>query len=99
MGAMQDAYNSPCPGLGTRTKGHRHSNNCRSLHLLSEDKPFDVEAYAKVVRAFVEHQLITKATATNHAAGPNSSHVVVAGPLAVNHSDRLDTAEQLQLSL
>jgi hypothetical protein len=56
-------------------------------------------AFAKVVRAFVEHQLIIKHSAANHASGPSSAHAVAAAPRPVKHSDQLAAAVQVQLSL
>jgi hypothetical protein len=42
-----------CPGIGTKTKGHRHSNNCKTITMISRRKQFDADAFAKVLVALV----------------------------------------------
>jgi hypothetical protein len=47
MAATKASYLTPCPGLGTKTKNHRHSNSCKTLTMISRRKPFDADAFGQ----------------------------------------------------
>ena len=57
MSDIYDQYHSPCPGLDTTTKGHRHSSRCRQIRIASLEAPFDAEQWAKVIIAFIQKDL------------------------------------------
>jgi hypothetical protein len=97
MGRMKDEYNSPCPGLGTKVKGHRHSNRCKPLVTIAEYKTFDANALAEVVATFVWQSLplTSHDTLTGHMANDDPSP---SAPAAIDDDD-IEPGEQLRLAL
>ena len=53
MSDMYAQYHSVCPGLGTKTKGHRHSSRCRKIRIVSVVRPDNDDMLAKAVIALV----------------------------------------------
>ena len=82
MSDMYDQYHSTCPGLGTKTKGHRHSSRCRQIRIASLEAPFDAEQWAKVIIAFIQTDL--SAGKLDLAPG---RHVLRVADVPVRHID------------
>jgi hypothetical protein len=73
MSDMYDQYHSACPGLDTKTKGHRHSSHCRKITIISIARPNNEDMLAKAVIALVLQQILSGDF--NPLAGRHDVHV------------------------
>ena len=79
VGVVQGAYLSPCPGLGIKLNGHRHSDRCRSLLTVSKRRVPTDEGLVKLVVTMVEHLI-----RTGQVPRPvDGAHSTTLGPLPI----------------
>jgi hypothetical protein len=73
MSDMYAQYHSACPGLDTKTKGHRHSSRCRKITIISVARSYNEELLTKAIVAFVLGEL--NRNQLNLAAGRHTVRV------------------------